>query len=324
MNYFIVVSGPTAVGKTDFVDNLGSVLSAPYEIINADVGQLYTPLSIGTAKPSYKTSSLPHHLFDVLAAPCSYTVSQWREAVLNCMQESWSRHSIPVIVGGSTFYISSLFFPPQSSAKHQMLTDQLFSRSWTERSSEDLWNELQSIDPVRAHALHKNDRYRIERALTLWYSEGKLPSLCQPDFQAPGTCSVYYLMRERDELRKRIEARVRSMMEQGWIEEVQSLDDRWIPFLLEKKLIGYPEIISYLQGEGACTYQELVTTISRKTCNYAKRQVVFWRMLKKRLEHHDPDGNNVKKIVELHATGSSDNKFCLTEAGVATGITSSL
>ena len=103
MNYFIIVSGPTAVGKTDFVDNLGSQLSVPYEIINADVGQLYTPLSIGTAKPSYKNSPLQHHLFDVLDTPRSYTVSQWREAVLKIMHSLWNRECIPVIVGGSAF-----------------------------------------------------------------------------------------------------------------------------------------------------------------------------------------------------------------------------
>ncbi|MBA2306862.1 tRNA (adenosine(37)-N6)-dimethylallyltransferase MiaA [Candidatus Dependentiae bacterium] len=303
MNYFIIVSGPTAVGKTDFVDSLGSLIEKPYEIINADVGQLYTPLSIGTAKPSYKTSSLKHYLFDVLDKPHSYTVSQWREAVVAIMHDSWSRDHIPVIVGGSSFYISSLFFPPRGMPQEALPV------SWATKSSQELWDELYALDQTRAHALHPNDRYRIERALAIWHFQGKVPSSCQPHFEAPGTCSFYYLMRPKDELHRRIEHRVSAMMEHGWIDEVRSLDDEWIKFLLEKKLIGYPDIISYLQQKGACSYQELITTISRKTCSYAKRQVVFWRMLKKRLEHHDPDGNVIKNIVELHAMESSGNEF---------------
>ena len=131
-------------------------------------------------------------------------------------------------------------------------------------------------------------------------------------------------MRDKEVLRKRIEERVVGMMEQGWIDEVRSLDDQWIQFLLEKKLIGYPDIISYLRQEPVCSYQELVTTISRKTCGYAKRQVVFWRMLKKRLEHHDPDGNIVKKIVELHPTGSSGDQFLYADVDVIMGTVSSL
>lgn len=303
MNHFIIVSGPTAVGKTAFVEGLGSLLPMPYDIINADMGQLYTPLSIGTAKPLYRNSPLPHYLFDVIDTPSSYTAHQWREAVIALMAQSWNNKRMPVIVGGSSFYIASLFFPPSFiSTSHEIPTE------WSNRSSSNLWEQLHEIDPIRALSLHKNDRYRIERALIIWL-QGKIPSSCEPTFQIPGTCSFYYLMREKEELHKRINERVIEMLEQGWIDEVRSLDAAWIQFLNEKKLIGYPDIISYLQGSGAQSYKELTDSISLKTRSYAKRQVVFWRMLKKKLETHDPDGNLIKKIVELHPTTSFHDGF---------------
>ncbi|MBA3751698.1 tRNA (adenosine(37)-N6)-dimethylallyltransferase MiaA [Candidatus Dependentiae bacterium] len=308
MNNFIIVSGPTGVGKTDFVDRLYSVLAHPYEIINADVGQLYEPLTIGTAKPLYKDSAIPHHLFDVLKAPTSYTVSQWREQVVSIMHSLWERNVIPVIVGGSSFYISSLFFPPMAASPEQQLPV-----SWQNKSSLDLWQELDTIDTERARLLHPQDRYRIERALSLWYTQGKKPSECIPVFLAPGTCHFYYLTRDVADLYTRINERVLIMLEQGWIEEVRSLDDHWKQFLLEKKLIGYPDIVKYIAAGEDSVRDELEAVISQKTRNYAKRQLIFWRMLKKKLENHDPHGNFIKKIVELNLTGEGDNGSILEQ-----------
>ena len=115
--FFIVIAGPTGVGKSDFALQLAQQLSFPVELINADMGQLYTPLSLGTAKPDYKHEPVVHHLFDCLDEPRDYTVHEFRQAVVQVMQELWARGVVPLIVGGSSFYVQSLFFPPLVAAE---------------------------------------------------------------------------------------------------------------------------------------------------------------------------------------------------------------
>ncbi len=114
MQFFIVITGPTGVGKTDFVQQLCQKLPFPVEVINGDVGQFYKPLSIGTAKPAYESEPVPHHLFDIMEKPEDYTVALFRERVARLMSDIWSRSAVPLIVGGSSFYIQSLYFPPRA------------------------------------------------------------------------------------------------------------------------------------------------------------------------------------------------------------------
>ena len=104
----IFIYGPTAVGKSDYAVGLADV--APIEIVNCDVGQLYTPLFIGTAKPDWKNEKVPHHLFDVIDEPRDYTVIEYKKALLSVCNEIWARGATPVVVGGSGFYIKSLFW----------------------------------------------------------------------------------------------------------------------------------------------------------------------------------------------------------------------
>ena len=108
-NKVLIVFGATGVGKTDCVDKL--VETIPAEIVNGDMGQLYVPFSIGSAKPDWKNHPTPHHLFDEIDTPQNYSVTQYRERLLEICRDIWSRGKLPIIVGGSTFYLSSLFFP---------------------------------------------------------------------------------------------------------------------------------------------------------------------------------------------------------------------
>lgn len=192
MNFFIIVSGPTGVGKTDLVNDLIAQLPFLVEIINGDVGQMYTPLSIGTAKPDL-SGEIKHHLFNILNEPLDYTVAQYRIAVLNVMADLWSRGVVPLIVGGSSFYIQSLFFPPPAPIGPIVL-DSTYSQTM---SNQELWNKLYDADPQRAGAIHPNDRYRVERALGIWQAGGVQPSQARAAFDPPGTCAFFYLMRDR-------------------------------------------------------------------------------------------------------------------------------
>ena len=265
----IVVTGPTGVGKTGFVDYLAKKL--PIEVINADVGQLYTPLTIGTAKPDLSAISVPHHGFNVLDTPRNFTVTAYRDMVLPLLEQIYNRNTIPVFVGGSLFYIKSIFFPPAYVPQRKAYEP-------PETKSNNLWQQVHAIDPERARAIHPNDTYRLQRALAIWYETGQKPSTFVPQFAPPASAHVSFLSRERAALYERINERTHTMLANGWIAEVQNLDAAWWDFLRHKNLIGYPDIITYL--ENGMSYDELVDTIQRKTRLYAKRQITFWRSLR--------------------------------------------
>lgn len=111
--FMIVIAGATGVGKTDFALSLAEYL--PIEIINADLGQFYQPLTIGTAKPLWQEHPVKHHLFDIFSEPRSCTVMEYRTRALECIHKIWQQKKIPVIVGGSTLYVESIFFEPQQT-----------------------------------------------------------------------------------------------------------------------------------------------------------------------------------------------------------------
>lgn len=269
--------GPTGVGKTEFAEQLGRTIRI--EIINGDMGQLYTPLTIGTAKPDWKNSTIPHHLFDYLDQPRSCSAMEYCSMLSTIMQEIWARNNLPVIVGGSSFYMRSIFFPPHHAVSNGHLPTEL-----TAKDTQSLWHHLMQIDPVRAQHVHPHDRYRIMRALDIWYQHGVLPSEQRPRCQVPAPALVIFLHRDRAELYQRINARVESTMRAGWLNEVKNLSSAWQQFVVDKKIIGYPDIINYLAySDQEVHYEQLVTTIQQKTRNYAKRQLTFWRSLRRDL-----------------------------------------
>lgn len=278
----IIITGPTGVGKTDIAFELGNNL--PIEIINADVGQLYTPLTIGTAKPEWRTSNIPHHLFDTINEPKNITVTHYRSQVETVCEKLWAANKIPVLVGGSHFYVAALFFPPSVE------NIEIQKYNYDSYSTEQLWDMLNDADPDRAHALHKNDRYRIECALNIWKTTGKKPSEHKPLYNpiTPNFMFVF-LTRDRDSLYRRINERTRIMLSSGWIDETKSLlGTPWEDFLLTKKIIGYDDIIRYVHSRDADNLDELEQTIAQKTRNYAKRQIIYWRMFEKKLNEAAP------------------------------------
>lgn len=282
--YFIL--GPTGVGKSDFALALAAACNG--EIINCDVGQFYVPLTIGTAKPAWKEEKIPHHLYDLLTDPEDYTVMSYHKAVSAMVNEIRQRGKTPLIVGGSLFYAQALFFPP---CDNQTASDNFStSPNLTNFSTKQLWEQLAAIDPQRAQELHPNDRYRLERALTLWATTGVRPSTCKPRY-APivPNWRICYVTRERAELYERINRRTEQMIRQtGWIEEVKALDPRWYPFVRKKGFIGYGEIIDTLQ-QGTSEH-ELINAIQQETRHYAKRQGTFWRAMKRKLEEQIAKG----------------------------------
>lgn len=290
--FVIIITGPTGVGKSDFAEKLATDLSA--EIINADMGQLYMPLTIGTAKPDWRHSPIKHHLFDILDKPLSYSVAQYRQALLDIVQQVWQRNHIPIIVGGSSYYINALFFPPLAAVEQGKGANSSFVVSW---------ESLNAIDPVRAQQIHPHDTYRIERALAIWHTTQQKPSVYQPYYQPFAPYFMFFVTRDRSQLYERINQRTHEMIKHGWIEEVQSLmGTEWQDFLQRKKIIGYDDIINYCLHQDT-NLDDLIKIIAQKTRNYAKRQVTFWRMFEKKLSQAaQKDTETFSEIATLDLT----------------------
>jgi tRNA dimethylallyltransferase len=291
----LIIYGPTGVGKSSFAQTVAQVI--PSEIINMDMGQLYTPLTIGTAKPLWRSEKTVHHLFDIVDEPRHYTVIEYRARVEELIKTIAEKGLLPIIVGGSGFYGKSLFFPPLSLPlqKHGARNPGI---------AQELWDQLYAIDPQRAAMLHKHDQYRIARALDIWYTTGKKPSECNPVYTPLTTRgTVLYLTRERADLYERIDQRVDAMIHEGWRAEVERLQaTAWEPFLYEKKIIGYDDILRFLQTPPtARDWEHTVALIKQKSRNYAKRQATWWKGMARQLNrigstHQSSAGYDIQEL----------------------------
>ena len=299
----IIITGPTGVGKTLFVDRLSS--ECAIEIINGDVGQMYSPLSIGTAQPNWKVAEVLHHLFGVLSEPVNFTVTQYRQRIADLLLEIWDRDMQPVIVGGSGFYLLSLFFPPRAEQAVSLPK---------QKSPKELWSELDKIDPKRAKQIDEHDSYRLQRALAIWQQTQKKPSEYRPFFDPiASNVTIVWIDRDREDLYHRIDERVLTMIQEGWQKEIEALvDTPWEPFLHTKKLIGYNEFFHYLNGE--TDKDQLIATIQRKSRNYAKRQKTFWRSFKEKISmavSQQQHATEKKRVVmdELNLTHADIDRY---------------
>ena len=217
-------------------------------------------------------------MFDILDAPESFTVHEYKKRLHALLLEIWDRGHRPIIVGGSVFYIQSLFFKQYELPDTQKWVN-FFEKSAVE--TDKLWDMLQAIDPIRASAIYRQDRYRIIRALAIFKATGQSPS--QFDQQLDLIAPFYFIIcsRDRSELYQRINQRVLEMIHSGWVEEVEALrGSGWSDFLYKKKFIGYDDLLVAGQNE---IEDEVVANIQKKTRHYAKRQIIFLNKLKKEL-----------------------------------------
>lgn len=280
-NFILIIFGPTGAGKTDLALQIAQQVEA--EIVNMDVGQFYTPFSIGTAKPAWYSSSIPHHLFDIIDEPQQLTVVAYRKKLQATINTIWQNKKLPIIVGGSGFYLKSLFFPPQTI---QESVDTVLETNVQQKRESSLWELLQKIDPIRAAQIDKHDTYRLNRALKIWEVTGTCPSAYTPLYKPFANCLMLFTAREKGDLYCRIDSRVIQMIDHGWIDEVKALQaTEWESFIKNKKIIGYDDILTYLaSNQSKQEKEQMIKTIQKRTRNYAKRQYTFWRMLEKKLK----------------------------------------
>jgi len=266
----IVITGPTATGKTDFSIRLAREIGG--EIISADSMQVYKGLDIGTDKVAKEIrKEIPHYLIDVVEPYEKFSVADFVKEADRAVEEIRKKGKFPIVVGGTGFYIRALLYgvpetPPSSEEVRRELE---------KHTTKELYAELLKVSPDYAKKIGKNDRKRIIRALEVYRLTGKPITDFSPKKDKPRYPFLgYFLYRNREELYKRIADRVDSQIRRGLVEETKWL----LKFgrnLTAFQALGYKEMLEYLDGR--MDLEEAVKLLKRRTKQFAKRQFTWFR-----------------------------------------------
>ena len=274
------LTGATASGKTQVSLELAKLLGA--EIISLDSMAIYREMDIGTAKPTAEQrAAVAHHLIDIVDPNEVFSISQYRPAALEKIEEIRGRGKEVLFVGGTALYLKTLIRgmfqgPPADWDFRNEIAAEV-----EKQGIEILHQRLQMIDPVSAHNLHPNDQRRITRALEVYKSTGKPLSHWQLQFDESHTvdqCRVFTLRHPRPILHQRIELRVENMFENGLVDEAKALMEKWKELgKTAAQAVGYRESFDYLNGD-----RDMPTTIEKvkiRTRRFARHQETWFRGL---------------------------------------------
>ncbi len=274
----LVLTGPTGSGKSAVALELAERIGA--DIVSMDSMTLYRGLDIGTAKPTPDNlARVRHHLIDVLDPWESANVAWWLDRASEACADIRSRNRRPLFVGGTPFYLKALLCGLFDSPPADPQLRERLEAEAVRTGPAALHSRLAAVDARSAARLHPNDVRRVVRALEVWELTGQPISAFQETWEAPPTplpCVV--LEWPRDELYRRIEARVDAMLGTGWLDEVRRLAG--LPQPLSKEAahaLGYRELLAHLNGGSA--WDETVSRIKTRTRQFAKRQLTWFRNL---------------------------------------------
>lgn len=281
LHRFPVIVGPTAGAKSALAVALAhalkSRLAAPAEIVTADSMQVYRAMDIGTAKPTpAERCGIPHHLIDIVEPTESFSVDQWLGLAESCIDQLRARTTLPIVVGGTHFYIKALleglFDGP---AGDPALREELTALDPAARRA-----ELQRVDPQAAARIHPNDVRRTVRALEVYRTTGIPISAHQQQWDTgrirPDALLVV-LDWPTEAINRRINARVKQMVEQGLVEEVRSLWQVGRMGLQAREALGYKQLIAALEGHEPL--DKAIERIKIETRRFAKNQRTWLRRL---------------------------------------------
>ena len=275
----IILTGPTAVGKTDLSIQLAKAMNG--EIISADSMQVYRHMDIGSAKVTpEEMDGVPHHLIDVLEPEEEFNVVVFQKLAKEALTGIYERGHIPIIVGGTGFYIQALLYDIDFTENDgdTAIRRELEKLAQTQGAG-CLHQMLQEIDPESAAAIHQNNVKRVIRAIEFYRQTGKKISLHneqEREKQSPYQFLYYVLDTDRKTLYERIDRRVDLMMEHGLVDEVKHLADMGCTRdMVAMQGLGYKEILDYLSGE--IPLEEAVYILKRDTRHFAKRQITWFK-----------------------------------------------
>ena len=275
----IVLTGPTAVGKTSLSISLAKAVNG--EIISADSMQVYKGMDIGSAKiRKEEMQGVTHYLVDILEPEEEFHIVKFQELAKAALEEIYAKGKIPILVGGTGFYIQAVtrdidFTQAEQETSYREELEQ-FAK---EKGAEYLHEKLREVDSKSAENIHANNVKRVIRALEFYHQNGTPISEHneeQKQQTSPYNLVYFVLTAPREILYERIDRRVDQMMEEGLLEEVKSLRARGCHRgMVSMQGLGYKEILAYLEGE--YPLEEAVRILKRDTRHFAKRQLTWFR-----------------------------------------------
>ena len=274
----IILTGPTAVGKTKASIELAKAVNG--EIISADSIQVYKYMDIGSAKiTKEEMQGIPHYLIDAKEPNEEFNVTIFQSLAKKYIDEIRSKGRLPIIVGGTGFYIQSVLYDINFTENDNDMTyrNELYRLS-EQKGAEYVYVMLCEVDPEYAATVHANNQKRIIRALEYFHETGQRLSdhnEKQRENKSPYNFAYFVLNDDRKKLYERIELRIDLMLEEGLIKEVKSLLDKgYERSLVSMQGLGYKEIAAFLEGE--MTLDEAVYILKRDTRHFAKRQLTWF------------------------------------------------
>ncbi len=273
------IVGPTASGKTEIGVELALKIGG--EVINCDSVQIYRGVEIATAKPSIEEMrGVPHHLIDYIEPNVKYTAADWAKDAAAKIYEIEARGNVPILVGGTGFYLRALREPFFESPKTDERLREKLSKIKNERGAVHLYKILQKVDAVSAARNQPRDYVRVMRALEVYFQTGKRLSEVQatradaPEFA--DRIKIFALNPPRDLLYKKINGRARIHFQKGLVEEVKTLRESGVSDDTNALgAHGYRRVCEYLRGER--TLESAIEQTKQDVRNYAKRQMSWFR-----------------------------------------------
>ncbi len=279
MKKLIVLTGPTAVGKTELSINLAKAVNG--EIISADSIQVYKGMDIGSAKITVdEMQGINHYLIDILEPAEEFNIHLFKTLTLKAMDEIYAKDKIPIIVGGTGFYIQSVIYDIDFCVTE---ADNSYRESLEtiakNKGNLYLHEMLRKVDDKSANDIHPNNVKRVIRALEYYNQTGQPISehnTVQKNNSSPYNFAYFVLNDKRELLYERINKRVDNMVENGLIQEVKELlNSGYNKDMVSMQGIGYKEVVEYLEGK--LSLDETKELIKKNTRHFAKRQLTWFR-----------------------------------------------
>lgn len=274
----IILTGPTAVGKTKASISLAKEING--EIISADSMQVYKEMDIGTAKiMPPEMNGVTHYLIDALDPSEPFSAAEFKEQAVRATQQIYEKGKIPIIVGGTGFYIQALLYDIDFTETMGHPYRQELEAFLSENGTEALHQKLAALDLEASLQIHANNSKRVMRAIEFYLETGTKISehnAKERKKSSPYNFCYFVLNDKRELLYERIDTRIDIMLELGLVEEVKALLDKgYSKDLVSMQGLGYKEIVAYLEGE--TTLEEAIRILKRDTRHFAKRQLTWFK-----------------------------------------------
>ena len=311
MQKVIVICGPTASGKTGLSIELAKKIDG--EIVSCDSMQIYKDMTIGTAKPTPgEMQGIKHYLIDCVSPEQRYSVAEYKKEATNAIKEILSKGKVPIVVGGTGLYLESLIYGIEYN---EIEVDDAYRKELEEiertQGLNKLYEMAEKIDRQAMEKISQNDRKRICRVLEIYHSTGKTKTELEIESRKNGPEFDYLLFgitMDREKLYERINKRVDIMINDGLIQEVAELLQKYHNFPTAMQGLGYKEVVEYLNGD--ISKEEMIEKIKMETRRYAKRQLTWFRKYKNIIWINGLDNiqNNIQIILEEYCEKNSKKK----------------